>query len=289
MAIIKFKEKWETRTGDFTLQPSSGKQTNTVVRGFLVVTDNKNDDHAEILADFRCPKFGQQHPTLQSLFVVSVKPRAEFGPKIWTVTVAYSDERNLTDDPTTDPAEIVWGGEQFQTPFTKDRDGKAVLNSAGDFFDPPHEIDDSRSLATITKNVPVQTHVGLVLGFRNVINSDDIVIDGVDVGSKKAKIQWIEVSQKRERNDIAYRTLTIPIHLNEDSWEVDLLDQGYREKDPADATKRIQIRSDDETELSAPAMLDGAGAKLANPSLDNAKYLTKGAYKLKAFKELPLA
>ena len=82
--------------------------------------------------------------------------------KGWTVTAEYSSEFTLAENPTNDPATITWGSEQFQRVVVVDKEGDAVVNSAGDPFDPPIMADDSRRVVTVTKNLNRYKALGLL-------------------------------------------------------------------------------------------------------------------------------
>ena len=70
---------------------------------------------------------------------------------------------------------------------------------------------------------------------------------------------------------------------------MELLDSGFMIKDPSDSTKRVAAYIDDGTEPSTPALLDGSGGLLANPTPANAVFLSFDVYKTRTFSSLPLS
>ena len=261
--------------------------TRTYTRVFRLKSDNKNDGAYTVGSNASLPTIGSTHPDdsgawCRRLRVENTDPFAG-----WTVTAESSSELELTTHPTLQPAEITWDSEQFQKVLIQDKDGDAVVNSAGDFFDPPPMIDDSRRVVTVKKNLTaVPTWI---LDYQDAVNSDLFSVDGVSIAVGTAKMQRVSVGIEETRNGTTFRPVTFTLHLQRDGWTVDILDAGFREIDPTDSTQRIAISLDDGTEPTQPALLDGSGAVLSNPSPTTAVFLTFNAYKQRAFSSLPLS
>lgn len=295
MSVIEWKEIDDGRDGDDTLK-SDGTMISRYTRVFRVRTDNSYDDASVIMAYPSCPRVGVQYLYDTRAYCRSVRPRQEMAKRIWIVTAGYSSEQELKENPLDEPAEIEWTTEQFQKPAEKDRNGKAIVTSAGDPYDPAAQIDDSRICIVIKKNlavVPVW-----ILTYADARNNASFEVDGVTIPEGRAKMQAVRVSKQQERNNIPYRVVTLTMHLAKPrtgktagkEWYLWLLDQGFRELDPDDDTKRRNIRNDSDDELpTGPVPLDGNGHVLENPTIDNAVYNDYDVYDPKDFSVLPLS
>lgn len=277
MAIISARELWQGRDGE------DGDKARRYQRLWRVVTDNNFEAPPSIYGACGIQR-GDPYPGDPGAWCQRANKRNEsFSPKIWQVTFGYSSERELQPNPLNDPAEITWSDEQFQRPLIKDRNGQVVLNKAGDFFDPPYMVDDSRLLATVVKNVAAVPF--WILQYRNVINSDAFNLDGLAVGIEKAKIRAVQISKWQERNNIRYRTLTIPIHLNEDTWKVKLANIGYYQKKGG---QRVPCLDDNGKAVTMPVALDAAGLQIPAPDPTNVPSVDVDAYTAVPFAVLPL-
>ena len=261
------------------------KGARTYVRKFLLRTTSQADGPFAVGSNASLPIIGNAHPEDANAFCVSLQVENTAPWAGWTVTANYSDERTIDDTPTDDAAEISWGSEQFQKVAAFDRDGNAIVNSAGDLFDPPAMMDDSRRVVTVTKNLA--TVPAWILDYQDAVNSDTFTVDGVSIAVGKAKMQAVTVSPKQRRNNTVFRAVTFTIHLQRDGWGLDILDAGYNRKDPNDATERLPITVHGVLP-SAPFPLNGSGAPLENPSPANCVFRTFNVYKTRAFSSLPL-
>jgi len=259
----------------------------TYQRQFRLVTDSRSDGPYEIGSNANLPSIGSVHPEDASAWCRELTVDNDEPYTGWIVTANYSSERELSETPTSDPAFVTWDSEQFQKPAIQDKDGDAVVNSAGDFFDPPAMMDDSRRVVTVQKNLTaVPTWI---LDYQDAVNSDQFTVDGVTIAIGTAKMQRVSVGAEDIRNGIAFRQVTFTMHLQRDGWDMQILDAGFRRIDPGDSTKRIAISLDDGTEPTTPALLDGSGGLLSNPTPANAVFKTFSVYKTRAFSSLPLS
>lgn len=259
----------------------------TYQRQFRLVTDSRSDGPYAIGSHASLPRIGSVHPEDASAWCRELTVDNDEPYVGWTVTANYSSERELSETPTSDPAVITWDSEQFQKPLIQDKDGDAVVNSAGDFFDPPAMMDDSRRVVTVQKNLTAVP--AWILDYQDAVNSDSFSVDGVTIAIGTAKMQRVSVGAEDIRNGIAFRQVTFTMHLQRDGWDMQILDAGFRRIDPGDSTKRIAISLDDGTEPATPALLDGSGGLLSNPTPANAVFKTFSVYKTRTFSSLPLS
>ena len=261
--------------------------TRTYTRVFKLKTDSKNDGAYTVGSNASLPTIGSTHPDDASAWCRRLRVENTDPFAGWTVTAEYSSELELTTNPTLQPAEITWDSEQFQKPVLFDNTGDAVCNSAGGLFDPPAMMDDSRRVVTVQKNLSAVP--AWILDYQDAVNSDQFTVDGVVIAIGTAKMQRVSVGAEDIRNGTTFRQVTFTMHLQRDGWTVDILDAGFRKIDPSDSTKRVAISLDDGTEPSTPALLDGSGGVLSNPSPSTAVFKTFNAYKTRTFSSLPLS
>ncbi len=280
MAIISVKEIWDGRGGDGDVR--SGRRHARVFR----VKTNSNFD-SDVDATFSgTPIFGDRHPDDDAAFCQNVRADSvAFSPRVWIVTCSYSTEQELVSDPLSDPTRFIWGTEQFQRPYFKDRNGNAILNSAGDPFFPPIMGDDSRTSVTMTKNVSAVPAWFLLT--RDKLNSAAVSINGISVGKERAKIQKVSAGDQQFRGNIAYFTIGVTMHVQDESWQKSIQDAGFRKLDPDDSTERVKIKDNNGEDVSTPALLNGSGAVLSDPSPSNAKFKDFDIYGTFDFTELP--
>lgn len=257
--------------------------TRTYTRVFKLKASSKSDSAYTVGSNASLPIIGSVYPDdagawCRTLIVENNDPFAG-----WKVTAEYSSEVELGTDPTTDPAIIDWSSEQFQKVAWIAYAGTGILNSAGDFFDPPNMMDDTRRSVRVTKNLA--SVPSWILSYQDAVNSDTFSVDGVSIGIGVAKMQRVDVGRKEKRNGVSFRTVEFDIHFRKEGWLLRPLDAGFREKQGAG---RINMTNQDGTLPAAPICLDGSGAKLANPTLSNAVFLSFIVYETKAFSSLPL-
>lgn len=237
-----------------------------------------------------------EHPSLPGFVCRKLRLEQDNdSPLHWTASATYSSRpvSNLdiqvqqANTPVNRAAEISWNAAGYQKATEQDKDGKAILNSAGDPFDPPIEIEQYRWVATISKNV--LSVPAWLLQYAGAVNSDTYIIDGLTIPAKGSRITGLGISEWKTDKittgvEYRYRTISLRIEFRYELYTLKVLDQGFHQKDPADSTKRIPIYEDGSVELrvTTPRLLDGAGSKLANPSTTNAVFLS-----FNVFRELP--
>lgn len=278
MTVTFLQELSGGRTGRNDL----GKRSYT--RTFSLETSSQSEGPYAVGSHASVPEIGEAYPDDAAAWCVSLEVANSDPWKGWTVTANYSTEREIATNPTNDPAIITWDSEQFQKPAIFSYAGTGILNSAGDPFDPPNMMDDSRRIVTVTKNLAVVPT--WILTYQDAVNSDSFVLDGVTIGIGLAKIQRVAVGEEQTRNGTAFRTVTFSIHLEKDGWLLEPLDAGFRE---IVSGNRVNILNDgDGLQPSAPVPLNGAGVHIANPTVANAVFLSFTVYETKAFASLPL-
>ena len=201
----------------------------------------------------------------------------------WIVTASYDSSFELTENPLFQPAAISWDGENFEEVAIFDRDGKAILNSAGDPFENLFR-ERTRRIVSIVKNVSAVPD--WIINSEDAVNSAAFLVDGFSVPAGKAKLGAPRLGQWQLRNNTRFREMSMTMKLNKDGWTSQPLDAGFRYKD---GTSRKIIVNDDSTLPTTPVCLNGAGAVLANPSPTNAVFGAFNIYPAYDFNLLPLS
>jgi len=257
----------------------------TYTRVFRLTTSSQTDNAFTVGSNGSLPVIGNTFPSDGNAYCTNLDVQCIRGWRIWDVTATYSTERVLNTVPTSDPTYITWDTEQFQKPATQDKDGKGVVNSAGDPFIPAEQMDDSRRIVTVQKNLTAVP--SWILSYQDAVNSDAFTVDGHSVAIGEAKMQRVSVGPPEIRNGTTFRQVTFVIALRRDGWAYKILDQGYNEKNPAAPTGRQPIYIKGHIP-SGPVLLDGTGKAQTDPKTANAVFLTFNVYKQQAFSSLPL-
>lgn len=299
------------RGGEETFQ-ENGTTIMTRSKQWRVSTGVSTTDDVTIMADAGAPKIGSAHPNHANCKCIRRSCRPESpGQKLhWIFTAEYSTRwPNLAENPLNDPAVTEWTTETFQRPIWKTIAGEAIVNSAGDPYDPPPEKDDSRWVSVTKKNI-ANAVPDWIFSYQDAVNSDAFTIDGESIAAGRAKISAIHLGDTQERNSIQYRTVTVTIHYrgeNEalgsgsgsygsgsggdeiDPWDLDILDAGLREWVPSassglytESLRKIRSGADG-LPVTAPVPLDGEGHKLEDPTPDTEVFLQFKVYRDKSF------
>jgi hypothetical protein len=238
------------------------------------------------------------HPFLTGHLCRSVKVRQDSGaPRHWTIEASYSsapvEDGAAEENPLNKPAKITWRSNQYRQAIFEDIDGRALLNSAGDWFDPPVEVDRSRWTATVSKNVA--TVPSYILDYEDAINNNSFTIAGVAVEQYTAKIQDISISELKIEKEFLYYEFSYTLEFRREKWQpYRILDQGLRRK----VTKTVEGQTVTNLEhimdistpprpITSPVLLDLAGDKLANPGPNTARFRQFSVYYARSFAVLP--
>ncbi len=276
-----------------TVTTRTGTETRHT-RTFRIRTDNRHDADLDILFAAGLPQIGNVHPADPIAFVrnQNAQPGGNKSPFIWEVRILYSTAFEVNTDPTDDSPRVSWSTQQFQTPFIKDRSGNAVVNSAGDPFDPPAEKDDSRWAATLSVNLSVVP--SNILLFRNAINSTTFAIDGITIAAQRAFMYAMSIGEVQNRNGVSYRALSYTTQLRdstEAAWIISIADMGFNQIVSGVKKEILQAgganNPNDGEPFSAPQQLDGSGVAVASPTALTVVFRDFNAYNLLDFNTLP--
>lgn len=261
MAIVSFKEIHEGRGGDYAAKARKSIRKHT--RAFRVVTNSANDSSYDVLA--YCPALGSLHPNDTGAWCVGKRANQDSKSKlVWNCTAEYSSEKELHEDPTDDPTEFEWDTDARKETFHKDRNGDAILNAAGEPF--ITGIDDEVSLWTITATKNLAAVPAEILNYRDAVNSDNVVVDGIPFLPDTLKIKKIRISKLQSRNDIFFRELQITFKA-QDSWKRQVIEQGLNQIVAGDLTPCFEDTAG-KIKARKPMPLAADGSQLPVPITD---------------------
>lgn len=275
MAILSVTETWRGQTWSDSKDGSREYE-----RVFLVQSDDPLESPQAVRLAAGLPLPWESYPDDLAAVCVGRSARREDATRLlWTVTVNYAwspEDENDTEDPLLREPEIDWTSNFITKPVIRDRNGNACVNSAGDYYDPPLEADVVRWIANITFNAS-DVPAGVKL-YAGAINQSPIVIDGDAIAAERARIVGMRIGKRTTENDVSFKPVTLSIECREaddDPFDVEALDQGFRIKDGTDL-KDILIEDEDgnKNRPSAPVLLDGMGGKLSDPSPTTAIFNT---------------
>lgn len=258
MSILSVREIWSGRQGG-----EAEKGERTYQRTFRVFTDDTLDGPIQVRTALGIPRVGDPYITATEFDAGSrcqnVEGAQSDDPNVWQVTATYSskkeDPEKDKDDPLDRAAEIEWSSEKVSRVMDRDLTGKAVVNSAGEKFDPPIEVEESLPLVTITRNEDSYNY-SLGLQYQDAVNSDPFF--GFDPG--QAKIKEIRARSQFENDQYTWK-VTYAIVFKREGWQTEVLDQGYWSVN--EDGDKVLIKDVDNKPLSAPALLDGNGFEVS--------------------------
>lgn len=193
-------------------------------------------------------------------------------PKVWEVECHYStveiniDLSGSADNPLLEKPEIEFGFEskskalygypdpqQAYVGGGRAPNASGIVNSAGEPFDPPVEIEVSYPVLTITRNEPL-FFPSLAVQFQDAVNSD--LFWGVNPHC--ARVKGIRGSKQYSGNT-HYWKVTYTIAFNRESWDLQVLDIGTYYIDASDANKLKKFYTDTPDKTPKVGNLTAAG------------------------------
>lgn len=150
--------------------------------------------------------------------------------KHWKVITTSIVPEPLDEDPRDEPCDIeLVESDQFQSWSYFDREGKAILNAAGDLY--PMPIEDSRLVFKCSKNMrqlPIW-----IPDFKNAINQGMIIVLGIPCPketlmckNQTAKKAFATVNKQK----IEYFKYSFELHLKPEGWKATAPNVGFNER-----------------------------------------------------------
>lgn len=222
-------------------------------------------------------------------------------PVKYNVTASYSSAplsqsekaEQVSANPLNRPSTHKWKTNKYNKAVHKDIDGKAVMNSAGEYFDPPPENELFRWTCTVTTNVEFIPAYILEFAEGGPINTDSFTIQGIGVSERCARVVDMDIGEQQTvtvgENEVNYFAFSYSLEFRRENWKLRLIDQGTREVSTDDNRYRVPIKDDGTPpkDVKKPWPLNGLGFKLADPTPDNAVELEFSTIQEAAFGGLP--
>lgn len=260
-----------------------------------VFTNSASDDKWTLIATGAYPVYGSFHPDnpISTCRDVIYSQRSKF---YWRVTASYSTrpetqsekEEREQEDPLNRLPATRWSFNSYTKAIYEDINGEAIVNSAGDYFDPPVEIEEFRPVATVQTNVVAGTLPFNIMDFMGRINSSVFTFAGQSVPAESARIVVLDLGEDKRASNVSYNVFTYAIEFNPDTYVLRVLDQGFR-RQGAIFVEDILIEDADGNRArpSSQVLLDGAGDILENPSPATAEFRPFDVYESIDFHGLP--
>ncbi len=273
MAIKQVTENWEDRTVTDT---ESGKQA---VRTFTVDFDELNNPAARPVLALRhafIPKRGSMFPYDRAMFVDSRTVAPGEGPLVFKVTCNYITKTtgisvsgsSGASGPLSQKPEISWTFATSEEPIDRDINGKPILNSAQESFDPPISQSKDDLVLRYVRNERF-FNPRFAMRFKGAVNSSTFL--GVSPGLVKCTVFDGDKVYDNEFSDYFVVTYEFQFRLGmvagkQYGWLRRILDQGFREllgKNEDGTPIWENIKDNAGNPLSEPALLNGSGRELA--------------------------
>jgi hypothetical protein len=204
----------------------------------------------------------------------------------WLVTVNYEpfDPSIYPQNPLMHPIDVNWSFDQYTKIVDEDINGNAVVNTAGDYFDPPVEVDDSRPLLTLVRNE--QYYNSQIAGqMKDSINTDAFLSVFPPFTVKCMNIQ----AQRLYDPYIHwYYKITYEFCINLDLWKREILNQGMRQLSVDGKSNEHIIQKGGPITSPVPLLLNGRAAQPTDdPVFLQFHVLKENAFSVFNFPNLP--
>lgn len=292
MSVVSVKRRWQDNEAD-------DEQTRL---SWLVTCDNPEDDPIAFVGALQSsgdlPYRGSPHP--YNPFLRSRGPklkRYQGSPLHWICESEYkifsndrkeeeSEQRQDHPNPIDRDPVITRTFEKVDRAIHKDRDGNAILNSAGDPFEEPVIAQETYPVWNISVNL--EEDPAWMDELCDKVNQNAITIRGRNYPAGEALFEPGEVSDEKTEAGQDYFRVNCRILINRRGWKERRYDNGYRKKQDGDLV-RITVEDEDgeTTYPNDPVLLDGAGDVLANPTPENAVELEFETFEEGDFSQIP--
>lgn len=274
MSIIDVKEDWRG------LGVEMDTESATAPRIFTVKFDAADEPiQRPFLAENAAgiPMLNSAHPYKPWLFVKNKSvDNINLGPFDFKVSVNYTTRSTIggqegeSQDPTANPLAAPWIVEwDFATSnetINTDIDGKPIMNSAGESYDPPITKDVHDLLLKIQRNEAAFNSI-VANNYKNAINSD------LFWGFASGLVKCVQFTARTAiSGQFWYWQVRYAFQIRLDGWLRRIIDEGYRTKTGelnADGSEKYkEIKDIDGVKLSQPALLNGEGYRLPQSCID---------------------
>lgn len=304
---IRVEEKYAERSAT-----RNQEEISDYTRVYNVISDTALSESQVLIAtdtttDFQIADINSSHYTDSRAKCVNVSASPKDSDrKTWEVTVkwqtmkgsgSYDDEDENTTDPTTQRPKVSFGSTQYTKVVDKyygageaqGSPAQPIQNSAGEPFDPPVQLEFSRTIIEISYNTRI-FETNWMREFENTVNEKAETVGGMNIPAGEGRITTLDADPLYDDNDELYWNVNAQIELNDDGYILKLLDQGFNYLDNDDLTEfTVKDKDGNDVPASEPQKLNGTGGKWADesPAIDP-QYLEFEIYFSKDWKSLNL-
>ena len=150
----------------------------------------------------------------------AAKPEKNGEPGFYIVTITYSND--YKSQPQDERPEVSWEDEEFTTILLEDRNGTPVINAAGDRYEEPIEVSESRPVLRVVRNESFFDQLQ-AYKYNRSTNSDTFY--GAVPGTMRVKM----TGRQMWRDDQEYWQVTYLFRYNPTGWQPQVLEQGLRQ------------------------------------------------------------
>jgi hypothetical protein len=203
----------------------------------------------------------------------------------WDVVSEYGPwnpiEHTEDGDPAAQPVEIKMNGVNYEQIVDIDIYGNPIVNTAGDYFDPPVTRDQTRCVLEVTRN-ETGFSPSTIFAYANRVNS--AIWNGfppytVKIAPPQVVPMWSQFTSE------IYSRISYTFEYDAAGWDKTLLNQGTRYLKYGGGygggagTYRFNARDDKGELVTTPVLLDSLGRLLAQPiNASNVVVLTYPIY-----------
>jgi hypothetical protein len=181
----------------------------------------------------------------------------------WEVAYEYGPwnplQHTTTGDPTFQPLNPRFSSVNTPQACFEDVDGNPIVNSAGDYFDPPIERDFPRWTLTVTRN---ELHPALARIGPHANRINEATWNGFPPKTVKLGPVQLPSPEFSHQLGILFYPIEYVFEINFDTWTRQSINHGYRQLDSAGKIIPILVGG---VPASSPVMLDRAGHALITP------------------------
>lgn len=250
MAVVEVREIAGGRSGGDSVEKGPNGVaviTREFTRSFIVVTDDPNDGWDTIKSSLPALSSRYQSGNDYRDDAKCVSRRGdqnEENRKLWecdceytTESPSFSDSEGESESVERELRQSVrWSTATVSQALTKDIDGVAILNAAGDPYDATQDV--VIAVATITRYEKQATFAAFPLGdYSNAVNDDAFTLDGKNIGARWALFAGYEavdtVVGAQQAKQVTYTLMIWPLTLEEQlsfaeisKWDAFLLQHG---------------------------------------------------------------
>lgn len=207
------------------------------------------------------PGYGDRHLHNNQLFVTK-KQADQVEPGFFRVTITYENSEFADNNPGQDPFSVPpvysWSNNQLTRDIDFDFNGEAIVNSAGEPYDPTVQIKYANAVLRVTRNEIAYDH-HYAFTFINHVNADTFY----GVGPGFAFVNDINASSAVTNYNgfqVFYWVVNYEIEFSSFPYQPLVLDQGFKEW-PEGEDAPTNIKDAYGNDISKPALLQGDGTK----------------------------